>query len=72
MCLMAPARVVAVDGDRCEVRTGARLDQVSRLMAPEVRVGDWVLISGGTIARRLDPDQAAEMSIAFEVATEDR
>jgi hydrogenase maturation factor len=41
-------------------------------MAPEVRVGDWVLISGGTIARRLDPDQAAEMSIALEVATRDR
>jgi len=62
---MAPARVTAVEGDLCDVQTGQRIDRVSRLMAPDVAVGDWVLVSGGTVARRLDPEQAAEMSKAF-------
>ena len=65
MCLMAPGRVVSLDGDSCEVQTGDRVDRVSQLMTPEVQVGDWVLINAGTVARRLDPDQAAEMSKAF-------
>lgn len=65
MCLMAPARVTSVEGDECEVRTGDRVDRVSFLMTPEVEVGDWVLVNGGTVARRLEPDQAAEMSKAF-------
>jgi hydrogenase assembly chaperone HypC/HupF len=67
MCLMAPARVVAVDGALCDVESGGRIDRVSALLEPDVAVGDWVLVNTGTIVRRLDPDQAAEMSRAFEL-----
>jgi hypothetical protein len=28
-------------------------------------VGDWVLVNSGTVVRRLDPDQAQEMSTAL-------
>lgn len=65
MCLMAPGQVISRDADSCEVRTGDRSDRVSLLMCPEVEVGDWVLINAGTVARRLDADQAAAMTQAF-------
>ena len=63
---MAPGRVTSIDRDSCEVATGNRVDRVSLLLTPDVQVGDWVLITGGTVARKLDPEQAAEMSKAFE------
>jgi hydrogenase assembly chaperone HypC/HupF len=65
MCLMAPARVVRVDGTLCDVELGGRVDQASMLLEPELEVGDWVLVTSGTVVRRLDPDQAAEMTAAI-------
>jgi hydrogenase maturation factor len=35
------------------------------LLEPDLEVGDWVLVTSGTVVRRLDPDQAAEMSAAI-------
>ena len=64
---MAPGRVVAVEGDVCQVETGGRVDRVSSFLAPEVEVGDWVLVTSGTIVRLLDASQAEEMSGAFDV-----
>jgi hydrogenase expression/formation protein HypC len=65
VCLMMPGRVISIDDESCAVQTGDRVDRVSMLMTPEVEAGDWVLINAGTVVRRLDPDQAAEMSKAF-------
>jgi len=67
MCLMAPARVVAVDGTLCEVTVGGRIDKASMMLEPDLAVGDWVLVNSGTVVRKLDEDQAAEMSHAFGI-----
>jgi len=67
MCLMAPARVVSVDGPLCEVKLGSRVDQASMMLEPDLRVGDWVLVNSGTVVRKLEPDQAQEMSRAFGI-----
>jgi len=67
MCLMAPARVVATDGTLCEVETGGRVDKASMMLEPDLQVGDWVLVNSGTVVRKLDPDQAAEMAHAFGI-----
>lgn len=67
MCLMAPARVVAVDGTLCEVEIGGRIDKASMMLEPDLAVGDWVLVNSGTVVRKLDEDQAAEMSRAFGI-----
>jgi hydrogenase assembly chaperone HypC/HupF len=64
---MAPGRVVSVDGQECEVRTGSRTDRVSMMLEPDLRVGDWVLVNTGTVVRRLDEDQAAEMTRAVGI-----
>ena len=67
MCLMAPLRVVSVDGTICEVESGGRIDRASMVLEPDLEVGDWVLVNSGTVVRRLDPDQAEEMSRAIEI-----
>jgi len=64
MCIMAPARVVSVDGQVCEVQTGSRIDKASMMLEPDLVVGDWVLVNAGTVVRRLDEEQAAEMTQA--------
>lgn len=73
MCIMAPARVVSVDGQVCEVQTGSRIDKASMMLEPDLVVGDWVLVNSGTVVRRLDEEQAAEMSraVAFLFADPD-
>jgi hydrogenase assembly chaperone HypC/HupF len=67
MCLMAPARVVATDGETCEVQTGGRVDRASMMLEPDLQVGDWVLVNSGTVVRKLDPDQAEEMTRAIGI-----
>ena len=67
MCIMAPARVVAVDGTLCEVETGGRVDKASMMLEPDLLVGDWVLVNSGTVVRKLDEDQAAEMTEAYGI-----
>jgi hydrogenase assembly chaperone HypC/HupF len=75
MCLMAPARVVSVDGTLCQVELGGRVDPASMILEPDLQVGDWVLVNSGTVVRRLEPDQAEEMTQAlammFEMADEE-
>ena len=61
MCLMAPLQVVSVDGTTCSVASGGRIDRASMVLEPDLEVGDWVLVNGGTVVRRLDPDQAEEI-----------
>ena len=67
MCLMMPGRVVAVAGGICEVETSGRIDKASMMLEPDLVVGDWVLVNSGTVVRKLDEDQAEEMSRAFSV-----
>jgi len=67
MCLMMPGRVVAVDGELCEVETAGQFDKASMMLEPDLKVGDWVLVNSGTVVRVLEEDQAAEMSRAFGI-----
>jgi hydrogenase assembly chaperone HypC/HupF len=67
MCLMMPGRVVAVDGQICEVETSGQVDRASMMLEPDLVVGDWVLVNSGTVVRKLDADQAEEMSRAFGI-----
>jgi hydrogenase expression/formation protein HypC len=62
MCLTFPGRVVAVDEDGATVELQGRMRRASTLVAPDVIVGDWVLVGAGTILERLDPGRAEAMA----------
>jgi hydrogenase assembly chaperone HypC/HupF len=66
MCLTAPARIERVDDDRATVRVGQRTLSVSAATVPDALPGDWVLVAGGVIVRRIDPERAAEIAAAFD------
>jgi len=66
MCLGYPARVIEVDAEGAIVEDRGRRRRVATLWLPDVGPGDWVLVAAGSIVRRLDPDDAAD--IAGELA----
>ncbi|HEX8024938.1 MAG TPA: HypC/HybG/HupF family hydrogenase formation chaperone [Candidatus Limnocylindrales bacterium] len=62
MCLVAPARVIALEGPGVVVDLDGRRRHASLLLTPEVQVGDWVIVGSGTVLRRLDPGEAADLN----------
>jgi hydrogenase expression/formation protein HypC len=67
MCLAAPGRVIAIEGNEATVdyggvRTRARLDALGEPVA----VGDYLLVHTGFAIRRLSPEDAEETLRLFD------
>ena len=68
MCIAYPGIVIAVDSLGAMVETDGRRRRVSALLVPDVAIGDWVAVAVGTILKRLDPDEAAEIERIMRAA----
>jgi hydrogenase expression/formation protein HypC len=68
MCIAYPGFVVGVDSLGATVETDGRRRRVSALLVPDVAIGDWVAVAVGTILKRLDPDEAAEIERIMRAA----
>ena len=68
MCIAYPGIVVGVDSLGATVDTDGRRRRVSALLVPDVAIGDWVAVAVGTILKRLDPDEAAEIERIMRAA----
>jgi hydrogenase assembly chaperone HypC/HupF len=71
MCLTAPVRVVSISADTATVEIGVLRREASIIALPEVRPGDWALMTSGMLIRVLEPDQALELAAALRTATGD-
>jgi len=69
MCLMAPAQVLAVEPDFAIVESDGRRRRASTVLVDELRPGDWVVIAGGAVVRRVEAGNAEMMARAFRTAT---
>jgi len=69
MCLVSPARVTAVDGPNATLEVDGRRRTASILLEPDVEVGDWVIVAGGAVLRRIEASAAAEMRTAVALAS---
>lgn len=69
MCLMAPAQVLAIEPDFAIVEADGRRRRASTVLVDGLRPGDWVIIAGGAIVRRVEADQAEMMARAYRIAT---
>ena len=58
MCISIPSRVMSIQGYQAELDVLGERRTVSTLLMPEVKVGDYVLASVGSIVRILDEDEA--------------
>ena len=60
MCLGIPGKIVSISGDLAEVDFGGVAREVSLLLCPDVREGDYVLVHVGFAIQRLDEKEALE------------
>lgn len=68
MCIAYPGRVISIDSSRALVETEQRRRRASLLLVPETAVGDWVVVSAGTVLRILDPEEANEIRQILDTA----
>ena len=59
MCLAIPTQVTAIDENRiATVELGGVERQISLIMTPEARLGDYVLVHTGYAITVMDPEEA--------------
>jgi len=61
MCIAMAGRVLAIEADHAIVDLDGRVRRASLVRMPDVSVGDWALVAAGTVLRRLEADEAAEL-----------
>lgn len=60
MCLAVPARVVEIHGDAAIVDMEGVRREVSVLLVPDIKTGDYAIIHAGFAIGRLDEHEALE------------
>jgi len=68
MCIAYPGQVLEITDGMALVETDQRQRRASLLLVPETAVGDWVVVSAGTVLRVLDPEEAAEIRTMLDEA----
>jgi hydrogenase expression/formation protein HypC len=66
MCLAIPTQVTAIDENNiATVELGGVERQISLIMTPEAKVGDYVLVHTGYAISVMDPEEAQASLEAF-------
>ena len=71
MCLLSPARVLTVDEAGATIDLDGRVRRASTVLLPDAAAGDDVLVAAGTLIRRLDPAEAADLIGLLAIARGD-
>ena len=71
MCIASPGRVLAVDPEGATVDLDGRTRRASTVLLPDVVAGDQVLVAAGTVIRRLEPAEAADLIALLALARGD-
>lgn len=66
MCISIPGRVISIHGHQAELDALGARRAASTLLMPEVKIGDYVLTSAGSIVRILDEDEAIASLALFQ------
>ena len=67
MCLVLPARVLAVDGAVAEVELhGGLVASVSLALLPDVQVGQYVMVDRGLVLEVIPPDEVAALLALYD------
>jgi len=60
MCLAVPVQIISIQGGEAEVEIGGVKRQVSTVLTPEAKVGDYVLLHTGYAINVIDEAEAQE------------
>jgi hydrogenase expression/formation protein HypC len=68
MCIAYPGQVLEIVEGMALVETDQRRRRASLLLFPDTAMGDWVVVSAGTVIRVLDPVEAEEIRTMLDEA----
>lgn len=71
MCIASPGLVIAVDAEGATVDLDGRTRRASTVLLPDVVAGEQVLVAAGTLIRRLEPAEAADLIALLALARDD-
>ncbi|MBM3314297.1 HypC/HybG/HupF family hydrogenase formation chaperone [candidate division WOR-3 bacterium] len=60
MCLAIPTRIVSIDGEMAVAEVGGVERDISIMMTPGVKRGDYVIVHAGFAIQKLDQAEAEE------------
>lgn len=66
MCLAIPTRIVRIDGETAIGEVGGVQREISLVLTPEAKVGDYVIVHAGFAIQILDQEAARETERIFE------
>jgi len=66
MCLAIPAKVIEIEGKMAKVDLAGNTKDISIVMTPDVKVGDWVLIHAGFTISITTEEMANEIYALWE------
>ena len=69
MCVSYPGLVLEVEAGMAVVEIEGRRRRASLMLMPDLRPGEWVVVSAGTVIERLEPEQAAEITALLDDAS---
>lgn len=66
MCLSVPGKVEKLIGSKAIVDFGGSKREVSSMLFPDIKIGDYVLVHAGFIIQKLDQTQALKTIELFK------
>ena len=64
MCLGVPMRVCSINGPSARVELGGVTKEISTMLLPSAKVGDYVIVHAGFAIERID-EEAAQQTIDY-------
>jgi len=66
MCLAVPMEIIEINGNKAIAESRGVRTPVDTTLAPDIKLGDKVLIHAGFIIEKLDPKAAQEIDEAWD------
>jgi len=66
MCLAIPAKIIEINGDMGVVELGGVRKEISLVLVPEAKVGDYAIVHVGFAIQILDEEEARKSLEIFE------
>lgn len=60
MCLAIPVKVIKIKGEKAVVDADGLQKEISIMLLPQIKVGDYVLLHSGFAIKRVDLEEAKE------------
>ncbi|MFC1979617.1 HypC/HybG/HupF family hydrogenase formation chaperone [Chloroflexota bacterium] len=71
MCVAIPYKVLEITGNgRAEIEVGGARHEVSTLLVPDAKIGDYVLVYLGSATTRIEEGEAIEVMRLYQEISE--